>query len=66
MLTRLYLTPSSLQISSAKFSKLVGTEASADTMENNVNAAIAFVVCSSDAPIPINCSQESREKACGP
>jgi hypothetical protein len=39
-----YLTPLSLQISSAKFSKLVGTEASAETMESDVNATITFVV----------------------
>lgn len=40
----LHLTPPSLQISSAKFSKLVGAEASAETMESDVNAAVTFVV----------------------
>ena len=60
------LTSLSLQISSTKFSKLVGMEASADTMESDVNTAIAFVVGSKDALISTNGSQENRESACGP
>jgi DNA repair protein RAD50 len=55
-LHRAYLTPVSLQISSAKFSKLVGAEASVDTMESEVNAAITFVVDSKCASISTDCA----------
>jgi DNA repair protein RAD50 len=55
-LHRTYLTPVSLQISSAKFSKLVGAEASVDTMESEVNATITFVVDSKCASTSTDCA----------
>jgi hypothetical protein len=54
-----FLMPLSLQISNAKISKLVGAEAKADTMENDVNAVIAFVVGSNSASTLTYCPQEN-------
>lgn len=49
-----------LQISSAKFSKLVGAEASAETMENDVNAAVTKTE-KAHADMEVECSLADRK-----